>query len=195
MIKLKKKVHMCEQILSEIEKEMCSMKMNKDSFRRFYQYMDQLPENEKQKRIGIRKFFVPEEISECQMILKLCDQNIFIEEPTTTATATVTMSEAEIENIVNEPAGTKRKADNVISDDGNTKKLKEIQDFTIGLAAADWSGIVGIPDKSFPYTPVITDIVPHTILAATVTTDSTVIKEPMLDTILATTVTTDSTVK
>ena len=185
-------MHTCEQILSEIEEEMCSMKINKDSFRRFHQYMDQLPENEKQKRIGIRKFFVPEEISECQMILKLCDQNIFIEEPTTTATATatatVTMSEAEIENIVNEPAGTKRKADNVISDDGNTKKLKEIQDFTIGLAAADWSGIVGIPDESLPYTPVITDIVPHT-------TDSTVIKEPMLDTILATTVTTDSTVK
>ena len=193
MIKLKKKVHMCEQILSEIEEEMCSMKMNKDSFRRFHQYMDQLPENEKQKRIEIRKFFVLEEISEHQMIPKLCDQNIFIEEPTTTAT--VTMSKAEIENIVNEPADTKCKADNVISDDGNTKKLKEIQDFTIGLAAADWSGIVGIPEESFPYTPVITDIVPHTILAATVTTDSTVIKEPMLDTILATTVTTDSTVK
>ena len=84
--------------------------------------MDQLPENEKQKRIEIRKFFVPDEISERQMIPKLCDQNIFIEEPTTTATATVTMSEVEIENIVNEPAGTKRKADNVISDDGNTKK-------------------------------------------------------------------------
>ena len=57
MIKLKKKC------LSEIEEEMCSMKMNKDSFRRFHQYMDQLPENEKQKRIEIRKFFVPDEIS------------------------------------------------------------------------------------------------------------------------------------
>ena len=160
--------------------------------------MDQLPKNEKQKRIEIRKFFVPDEISERQMIPKLCDQNIFIEEPTATATATatatVTMSEAEIENIVNEPAGTKRKADNVISDDGNTKKMKEIQDFIIGLAAADWSGIVGIPDESLPYTPVITDIMPDTVLAATGTTDSTVIKEPVPDTVLAATVTTGSTV-
>ena len=92
---------------------------------------------------------MPDKISECQLIPKVCDQDIFIEEPTATAaaTATVTMSEAEIENIVNQPAGIKRKAENVISDDGNTKKLKEIQHFTIGLAAADWSGIVGIPDN------------------------------------------------
>ena len=102
---------------------------------------------EKQKQIDIRKFFVPDKISECQLIPKLCDQDIFIEEPTAAAavTATVTMSEAE--NIVNQPAGIKCKAENVISDDGNTKKLKEIQDFTIGLAAANWSGIVRIPDN------------------------------------------------
>ena len=101
MIELKEKVHTCEEILSEIEEEMCSMKMNKDSFRRFHQYMDQLPENEKQKQIDIRKFFVPDKISECQLIPKVCDQDIFIEEPTATAaaTATVTMSEAEIETL------------------------------------------------------------------------------------------------
>ena len=83
----------------------------------------------------------------------------------------------------------------MISDDGNTKKLKEIQHFTIGLAAADWSGIVGIPDDSILYTPVITDPMPDTVPDSeivTVTTDSTGVIDAVPDVALVT-VGTDST--
>ena len=36
----KEKVKTCEQVLCEIKEEMCTMKMNKDLFSRFHNYMD-----------------------------------------------------------------------------------------------------------------------------------------------------------
>ena len=61
---LKSKVNRCETLLEEVEEELCSMKLNKNVFRKFAKHMDQLTEQEREKPIDMRQFLTHDQTEE-----------------------------------------------------------------------------------------------------------------------------------